>query len=900
MLCRDMGRSVAEGLSASDFFKMVDDDSAQGCYCEDEELRSLLVEIPAPAADEDVGREAPRESSKEEEGLQGRDEMKQRLFRRLDTNHDGLLLSPELWPFVVRTGFDGSEAEWEEEYAMLCRDMGRSVAEGLSASDFFKMLDDDSSQGCYCEDEELRSLLVEIGAVAADDAAGQEAPGQSSQEEEVQGREAMKQTLFRRLDTNSDGLLLSPELWPFVVKTGFDGSEAEWEEEYAMLCRDMGRSVAEGLSASDFFKMVDDDSEQGCYCEDEELRSLLVEIPAPAADGAASRRPRPAAVSSVAARSPTVTSAPARAPPSKPAEGPQSAEAPDPWGAAVPDPWAAPAAKAAAKGRKGEKGKGKGKDRAAGPAGAAPRQQAPAAPPQDNWAQWRDSGKLGPEHDPSKPALNAAKLLEASRAALAARKAREAQEVEQEAAEIAAAALGAGAPARPPAAGLLEAPRAPAAARPARGAEGAGRPPGEGGEGLREAGAPGQRPGSGAGASGGPPPPAARVPKVASMSEALGQIGYALCQLATGEAGAAGDLVTAVLGSPSTPHALAVASSAMRSMLQGRFGEAETLLALDELVFLPGAGDASVLHGLGELARCIGVHGAPFLNKAMLPALVKVDDKARSVRLAAESATREIMSSNSRFAFEALLPALTAALDLKRSPTMKLHAMRLIAECWRGRDGEAAVSHKLPQLLPAVVALLVDTVSEVRAAAVDTVKVLFRLCRSRDLEPFYSDILACAQGTKDGDVSACVRELAEVVFVQQVEASALAVVLPVLIKALRTRNLRTQRQACIIAKNMCGLVSAVADVTPFTPQLLPQLERISEDASDPDVRAVAGRACASLAEAADLDIVGSVRQDGCARSSTAHSTTLSRGRARGATFWRHALRPFALSFWSTL
>ncbi|CAK0870628.1 unnamed protein product, partial [Prorocentrum cordatum] len=139
------------------------------------------------------------------EGAQSREEMKQALFGRLDANGDGLLLSPELWPYAVKTGFDGSEAEWAEEYAMLCRDMGRHVAEGLSALDFFKMLDDDSAEGCYCDDEELRSLLVEIAEPTAvpDHAAGQEAPRESSKEEEVQSREEMKQTLFRRLDTNS-------------------------------------------------------------------------------------------------------------------------------------------------------------------------------------------------------------------------------------------------------------------------------------------------------------------------------------------------------------------------------------------------------------------------------------------------------------------------------------------------------------------------------------------------------------------------------------------------------------------------------------------------------------------------------------------------------------------------
>eukprot|EP00428_Durinskia_dybowskii_P047759 CAMPEP_0170344966 /NCGR_PEP_ID=MMETSP0116_2-20130129/73700_1 /TAXON_ID=400756 /ORGANISM="Durinskia baltica, Strain CSIRO CS-38" /LENGTH=159 /DNA_ID=CAMNT_0010598703 /DNA_START=1 /DNA_END=477 /DNA_ORIENTATION=+ len=158
--------------------------------------------------------------------------------------------------------------------------------------------------------------------------------------------------------------------------------------------------------------------------------------------------------------------------------------------------------------------------------------------------------------------------------------------------------------------------------------------------------------------------------------------------------------------------------------------------------------------------------------------------------------------------------------------------------CWRGPEGEAAVAQKLPTLLPAIVALLSDAIAEVRSAATDTTDVLLRLCGNRDLEPHLDQILSCARGDKD--VTKCVRDLCEVVFVQQVDGAALAVVMPILTKGLRSRNLRTQRQAAVIAENMCRLVPSAVDVMPFVPQLLPLLRRVSEEASDPDVRAVAG------------------------------------------------------------
>lgn len=136
-------------------------------------------------------------------------------------------------------------------------------------------------------------------------------------------------------------------------------------------------------------------------------------------------------------------------------------------------------------------------------------------------------------------------------------------------------------------------------------------------------------------------------------------------------------------------------------------------------------------------------------------------------------------------------------------------------------------------------------------------EVLFSLCGNEDLKPYMGEVLSCARGKKD--VGKCVNELAGVVFVQEFEAPALAVLMPVLVKALKSRNMRTQRQACVIAANVCSLVPSSADVQPFLLQLQPLLKRASEETADPEVRAVAGRAHASLARVADADLAGAAR-----------------------------------------
>eukprot|EP00439_Symbiodinium_sp_Y106_P004517 s713_g1.t1 len=299
---------------------------------------------------------------------------------------------------------------------------------------------------------------------------------------------------------------------------------------------------------------------------------------------------------------------------------------------------------------------------------------------------------------------------------------------------------------------------------------------------------------------------------------------------------------------------------ALRSLFLGRPEEARTLLALDEVLHIPGEGDVMLLRALERAALAVGSIAAPMLLRSLVPVLAKVEDRHADVRNAAVAASEALLKGSDPCAFEAILPALKAGLEPRRPPRQKLHALRLLKLCWRrGADGAAAVAEKLPELLPLTTALLMDTSNEVRMDASEATDVLMSLCGNSDLEPHLDEIISCVKGKKD--VSKCLRDLAEVVFVQRVTAPALAVVLPILSKGFKSRNARAQRQACVIAENMGRLVSAVADVKPFAPQLLPLLVKVREEVSDPDVRAVARRAHDALEEVASADRTGAIRKE---------------------------------------
>jgi len=82
--------------------------------------------------------------------------------------------------------------------------------------------------------------------------------------------------------------------------------------------------------------------------------------------------------------------------------------------------------------------------------------------------------------------------------------------------------------------------------------------------------------------------------------------------------------------------------------------------------------------------------------------------------------------------------------------------------------------------------------------------------------------------------------------VQSVQCAALAMVVPLLLRGLREKQIATKRQSAVIIDNMSKLVDDPLDAAPFLPLLLPALESNAESIADPEARAVTEKAVAQL------------------------------------------------------
>jgi elongation factor 3 len=99
-------------------------------------------------------------------------------------------------------------------------------------------------------------------------------------------------------------------------------------------------------------------------------------------------------------------------------------------------------------------------------------------------------------------------------------------------------------------------------------------------------------------------------------------------------------------------------------------------------------------------------------------------------------------------------------------------------------------------------------------------------------------------------VTDTITKLAATTFAQPIEKKMLSVMVPLLVRGLRERNTAIKRQTAVIISNMVKLVENPADVAPFMATLLPEVDKIGKEISDPNARAVAVNTHALLVKAA--------------------------------------------------
>uniref|UniRef100_A0A7R9ZYS0 Calmodulin n=1 Tax=Pyrodinium bahamense TaxID=73915 RepID=A0A7R9ZYS0_9DINO len=186
-----------------------------------------------------------------------------RIFDMCDADGDKVLKEHEMYDFAVCGGFKGSAQEWTKEYKILCVKCTVEPNKGLDMVRFEQVLN--VHRASTYTDMELQSIFTKLNERAK----------AKEQEEANAGRAELVKTVFEACDVDKDGALGEREMKRVVIHIGFTGTDEEWAQEYNDMCLDNKRDPTLGINFELFEKLVNDDTESGCYCSNADLEAVL-------------------------------------------------------------------------------------------------------------------------------------------------------------------------------------------------------------------------------------------------------------------------------------------------------------------------------------------------------------------------------------------------------------------------------------------------------------------------------------------------------------------------------------------------------------------------------------------------------------------------------------------------
>ncbi|KAG7098824.1 hypothetical protein E1B28_000728 [Marasmius oreades] len=245
-----------------------------------------------------------------------------------------------------------------------------------------------------------------------------------------------------------------------------------------------------------------------------------------------------------------------------------------------------------------------------------------------------------------------------------------------------------------------------------------------------------------------------------------------------------------------------------------------------------------------SFANILGPPAAPLLLPS-LPILFDLYmDKGDVVRIAATAAVKAIIKLFPPEATRILFKALSNVVENGKwkSKVGALDAMRNFTS-----SAKEQVAAELGHILPKIENAMHDTKSEVSTAAIKCATSLCDTLANPDIVVHIPTLVKCM--SNPDSVAACIKALSSTTFVAEVTAPALAVLVPLLIRALNDRSMEVQRRTVVVIDNLVKLVRDHNVAALYLSPLVEGTDKIAEGASFPEVRAFANAALETLLKA---------------------------------------------------
>ncbi len=253
-----------------------------------------------------------------------------------------------------------------------------------------------------------------------------------------------------------------------------------------------------------------------------------------------------------------------------------------------------------------------------------------------------------------------------------------------------------------------------------------------------------------------------------------------------------------------------------------------------------------------SLASILGASAAPLLLPSLSVLFDLYMDKGDVVRIAATSATKSILKL---FPPEATRPVFRTLEDILDKGKWRTKVGALDALKSFVNTSKDAVANELGTTIPKVEAAMHDTKAEVcfksqsvnayrshhfltffqvSSAAMKCATALCTTLANADLSPHIPALVKCM--SNPDSVPQCIKAMSNTTFVAEVTAPALAVLVPLLIRALNDRSMEVQRRTVVVVDNLVKLVRDPNVAATYLSPLVEGVEKIAKGAAFPEVR----------------------------------------------------------------
>ena len=230
----------------------------------------------------------------------------------------------------------------------------------------------------------------------------------------------------------------------------------------------------------------------------------------------------------------------------------------------------------------------------------------------------------------------------------------------------------------------------------------------------------------------------------------------------------------------------------------------------------------------------------------LVAALDECASSHAAVRLAAADTVPALIRASNpwsyRFVLEPILLRSLHATSNWRSKAAALEALAIAAS-----HAPKQVYLRIPTLVPQLTQQVWDTKAQVSKAARSA---LLAVCHSNTNPDIRSAIPAVVNAVcKPSDTNKAISELMGTTFVVAVDASTLAILCPVLARALKEKLAIHKRGACLVISNMAKLVSSPSAIAPFGDLLVPELQKVAANVQFEEIRDESLKALEQLTKA---------------------------------------------------